>query len=43
MVGVRPKTDFGSTHVAEQLQFSIDPSILTFDFDLNGSFLGGFG
>ena len=41
----------GSTHVVEQLLFSIVPSILTFDFDLmlglfftvwgpNGPFLG---
>ena len=30
----------GSTHVAEQLLFSMFPSILTFDFALNlGSFL----
>ena len=28
------KTVFGSTHVVEQLLFSIVPSILTFDFDL---------
>ena len=32
MVGL--KTVFRSTHVAEQLLFSIVPSILTFDFDL---------
>ena len=28
------KTVFGSTHVFEQLSFSMFPSILTFDFDL---------
>ena len=28
------KIVFGSTHVVEQLSFSIIPSILTFDFDL---------
>ena len=32
--GVGLKTDFGSTHVVEQLSFSIDPLILNFDFDL---------
>ena len=40
MVGVGLKTDFGSTHVVEQLLFSIVPSILIFDSDLIlGSFL----
>ena len=45
------KTVFGSTHVVEQLSFSMFLSILTFDFDLilgslftfwgpNGLFLG---
>ena len=34
------KTVLGSTHVVEQLSFSMLPSILTFDFDLIlGSFL----
>ena len=33
-VRLRFKTVLGSTHVAEQLLFSIVPSILTFDFDL---------
>ena len=33
-IGVGLQTDFGSTHVVEQLLFSINPSILTFDFDL---------
>ena len=34
----------GSTHVAEQLLFSMFPSILTFDFALNlGSFLTFWG
>ena len=34
------RTIFGSTHIGEQLLFSITPSILTFDFDLIlGSFL----
>ena len=34
------KTVLGSTHVVEQLSFSMFPSILTFDFDLIlGSFL----
>ena len=28
------KTVLGSTHVVEQLSFSMLPSILTFDFDL---------
>ena len=30
--GLVSKTVFGSTHVVEQLSFSIVPSILTFDF-----------
>ena len=36
------KTVFGSTHVVEQLSFSMLPSILTFDFDsiLASYFLG---
>ena len=29
-----PNTVLGSTHVAEQLSFSMLPKILTFDFDL---------
>ena len=29
-----PSNIFGSTHVVEQLSFSMFPSILTFDFDL---------
>ena len=34
------QTDLGSTHVVEQLSFSLFLSILTFDFDSNlGSFL----
>ena len=34
------KTVLGSAHVGEQFLFSMFPSILTFDFDLNlGSFL----
>ena len=38
------KTVFGSTYVVEQLLFSIDPSILTFDFDLIlGSFFTFWG
>ena len=38
------KLFLGSTHVAEQLLFSIFPSILTFDFVLNlGSFLTFWG
>ena len=38
--GVGLKTDFGSTHVVEQLSFSLFLSILTFDFDsILGSFL----
>ena len=38
------KTVLGSTHVAEQLLFSMFPSILTFDFALNlGSFLTFWG
>ena len=49
--GKGSKTVFGSTHVVEQLSFSMFPSILTFDFTLilglfltfwgpNGLFLG---
>ena len=49
--GLGSKTVFGSNHVADQLLFSIVPSILAFDFDLilgsfwtfwgpNGLFLG---
>ena len=38
-VRLRFKTVLGSTHVAEQLLFSIVPSILTFDF---GLILGSF-
>ena len=39
-LGVGLKTDLGSTHVAEQLSFSLFLSILTFDFDfIFGSFL----
>ena len=39
-VGDGFKKSFGSTHVVEQLSFSILPLILTFDFDLIfGSFL----
>ena len=38
------KTVFESTHVVEQLSFSMFPSILTFDFDLIlGSFLTFWG
>ena len=38
------KTVLGSTHVVEQLLFSIVPSILTFDFDLIlGSFFTFWG
>ena len=33
-VGLRSLTVLGSTHVVEQLSFSMFPSILTFDFDL---------
>ena len=41
---VDSKTFFGSNHVAEQLLFSIVPSIPTFDFDLIlGSFLTFWG
>ena len=32
--GYSSRTVLGSTHVVEQLLFSIVPSILTFDFDL---------
>ena len=42
--GYGSKTVFGSTHVVEQLSFSLVPSILTFDFDLiSGSFLTFWG
>ena len=36
ILGIRPrlKTFLGSTHIAEQLLFSMVPSILTFNFDL---------
>ena len=38
------KTVLGSTHVVEQLSFSMSPSILTFGFDLVfGSFLTFWG
>ena len=38
------KTDLGSTHVVEQLSFSMFLSILTFEFDLIfGSFWGSNG
>ena len=38
------ETVLGSTHVVEQLSFSMLPSILTFDFDLIlGSFLSFWG
>ena len=38
------KSVFGSTHVVEQLSFSMNPSILTFKFDLIlGSFLTFWG
>ena len=33
-LGKGSKTVLGSTHVVEQLSFSVLPSILTFDFDL---------
>ena len=33
-MGKGSKTVLGSTHVVEQLSFSMFPSILTFDFDL---------
>ena len=33
-LGWSSKTVLGSTHVVEQLSFSMFPSILTFDFDL---------
>ena len=43
-LGYDSKTDFGSPHVVEQLSFTMFPSILTFDFDLNlGSFLTFWG
>ena len=34
VVRIGYKTVLGSTHVVEQLSFSLIPSILTFDFDL---------
>ena len=38
-LGKGSKTVLGSTHVVEQLSFSLFPSIMTFDFDSNlGSF-----
>ena len=38
------KTILGSTHIVEQLSFSMFPSILTFDFDLIlGSYLSFWG
>ena len=44
MVGVGSTTVLGSTHVVEQLSFSMFPSILTFDFDIIlGSFLTFWG
>ena len=33
-LGTSSNTVFGSTHIVEQLSFSIGPSILTFDFAL---------
>ena len=43
-VGLGFNTDFGSTHVVEQLSFSLFLSILTFDFDsILGSFLTFWG
>ena len=42
--GFGSKTVLGSTHVVEQLSFSMFPSILTFVFDLIlGSFLSFWG
>ena len=39
-LGLNSKTVFGSTHLVEQLSFSLFPSTLTFDFDsILGSFL----
>ena len=43
-VGLSSRTVLGSTHLVEQLSFSMIPSILTFDFYLIlGSFLSFFG
>ena len=43
-LGKGSNTVLGSTHVIEQLSFSMFPSILTFDFDLIlGSFLTFWG
>ena len=43
-VGVEFNIDLGSTHVVEQLSFSLFLSILTFDFDsILGSFLTFWG
>ena len=43
-VGVGFNIDLGSTHVVEQLSFSLFLSILTFDFDsILGSFLTFWG
>ena len=43
-LGKVSKTVFGSTHVVEQMSFSMFPSILIFDFDLIlGSFLTFWG
>ena len=43
-LGKGSNTVLGSTHVVEQLSFSMFPSILTFDFDLIlGSFLTFWG
>ena len=43
-LGKGSKTVLGSTHVVEQLSFSMFPSIWTFDFDLVlGSFLNFLG
>ena len=43
-MGLVSKTVLGSTHVFEQLSFSMIPSILTFEFDLIlGSFLTFWG
>ena len=43
-LGQGSTTDLGSTHVVEQLSFSLFLSILTFDFDsILGSFLNFWG
>ena len=43
-VGKGPNTVLGTTHVVEQLSFSLFVSILTFNFDLIfGSFLNFWG